>query len=195
MGLTTERKIFLGLACVAGLALVIDQGVWGPKQASSESVLEGSGPSSSPSTGESVAVSSPHKPTSKSAAMILIDRIESLGESKRIESLGSSFSLTRFVEPSPGLPITDGASVMDADEDGLESFPLLTPPVTDLPILSSVMPTQAGGGGAVLDGKLLRVGQVDPNGYRLVLVHARAVLVERGGVQYAIEIPLNSGQE
>ncbi len=192
MGLTTERKIFLGLACVAGLALVIDQGVLGPKRVLAEHATE----DSAPSAGEPASIDPTDEPRGQSAAMILIDRLESLGSSStQTDSLGSSFSLTRLVESSPGLPITDSASAMGQNEDALANFPLVTPSITDLPILSSVMPTQTGGGGAVLGGKLLRVGQTDPNGYRLVLVHARSVLVERDGVQYAIEIPTNSEQE
>jgi len=38
MGLTTERKVFLGLAGVAGLALIIDQGLLGPSEAAAEPV-------------------------------------------------------------------------------------------------------------------------------------------------------------
>ena len=190
MGLTTERKVFLGLVGVAGLALVIDQGFLGPKEASADMFPDAS---ASP---EPELVSTPlDKPAQRPAAMVLIDRLESLGSSDQAESLGSSFSLTKLVEPSVGLPITDGAIVSSPDEDSEGSFPLIAPVAADLPTLSSVMPAKNGGGGAVLGGKLLRVGQVDPNGYRLVLVHARSVLVERDGVQYAIEIPTIYAQE
>ncbi len=189
MGLTTERKVFLGLACVAGLALVIDQGFMGPKQASADIAPA----DSSPPASETVSVPT-SAPAGKPAAMVLIDRLESLALSDQGESLGASFSLTKLVEPSIGLPITDGTSTSEQEEDSTASFPLIAPKANDLPILSSVMPAK-NGGGAVLGGKLLRVGQVDPNGYRLVLVHARSVLVERDGVQYAIEIPTISGHE
>ncbi len=197
MGLTTERKVFLGLACVAGLALVIDQGFLATKQASADTFPEGVPAIDEPQTHPEPT------PTAtaggKPAAMVLIDRLASLGSQGQDGSLGASFSLTRLIEPSPGNPITDAAlaSGQPGDQgEGLESaFPLIAPAAPDLPALSSVMPAKNGGGGAVLGGKLLRVGQIDPNGYRLVLVHERSVLVERDGVQYAIEIPVISGQE
>ncbi len=196
MGLTTERKVFLGLACVAGLALVIDQGFLATKQASADTFPEGMSVSDELQAQPEAAPAT--TPMGKPAAMVLIDRLATIASPDQRASLGSSFSLTRLIEPSPSNPITDAAlaSGQPGEQgEGAESgFPLIAPAAPDLPVLSSVMPAK-NGGGAVLGGKLLRVGQVDPHGYRLVLVHERSVLVERDGVQYAIEIPVTSGQE
>ena len=46
------------------------------------------------------------------------------------------------------------------------------------------------GGGAVVGGKLLRIGEVDSNGYRLIEVKARSVVVERNSTRYTIDIPM-----
>jgi len=188
MGLTTERKVFLGLVGVAGLALFIDQGILGPKEASADPL---------PLTAEAIdeAATTIIQPSAeKPAAAILIDRLLTVSPNKD-GSLGSSFSLTQLIEPSSTEQMSNVQDGAISAETPDTSFPVIAPRADDLPVLSSAMPAANGGGGAVLGGKLLRVGEVDANGYRLVLVHARAVLVERDGVQYAIEIPTISGQE
>lgn len=190
MGLTTERKVFFGLVGIAGLALIIDQGFLGPKEAGAEPL-----PIAAGSTLPVETTSTPQSKPAKPAAMILIDRLESISTSDQSESFGSSFLLTKLIEPSLALPISDEPNEVIQIDTPSGSFPLVAATASDLPVLSSVMPTANGGGGAVLGGKLLRVGQVGPNGYRLVLVHARAVLVERDGVQFAIEIPTIYGQD
>jgi len=184
MGLTTERKVYVGLVAIAGLILIIDQGFLGPKQASADQVPI---PASTSDDAGVVNITPTH--AEKSSAAILIDRLRSKGSSNMSASLGSSFSLAKLIKPHK----STSASTNQGEAVGQESYssdalPMFAPKASDLPVLSSVMPSKTGGG-AVLGGKLVRIGQLAPNGYRLVLVHARSVLVERDGVQYAIEIP------
>lgn len=186
MGLTTERKVFLGLVGVAGLALFIDQGFLGPKEAVADVFPIAAEPIAdlAPSIVDSPA-------TQQAAAAILIDRLKGSVSSDMDGSLGSAFSLTKLIEMETSEQV---AALQDLGSASPDSFPMIAPKATDLPALSAVMPSK-NGGGAVLGGKLLRVGQTGPEGYRLVTVMARAVLVEKDGVQYAIEIPMNLGQD
>ena len=192
MGLTTERKVFLGLAVVAGIALVVDQGFLAPKSASADAIPTNTEliPAPEPSqASEPVGI-----PAGKPASSMLIDRLKDLPSSDIAESFGASFSLGKMIKPPSDGSDQDGQDQLTTQVDEPDSFSGIVSTPDDLPILSSVMPA-ANGGGAVLGGKLLRVGQTSPNGYRLILVHARAVLVERDGVQYAIEMPSISGQD
>jgi len=189
MGLTTERKIFLGLVGIAGIALVIDQGFLGPSEAAAESAsLTLEAIEEMPTEIESQAT--------KPVAAILIDRLGSKVSSDSDGAFGSVFSFNKLIKPSSADPAgnIDGQDSDSQSDESQEAFLIIEPTATDLPALSSVMPAK-NGGGAVLEGKLVRVGEKGPNGYRLILVDARAVLVERDGVQYAIEIPMNIGQD
>ncbi|MDF1808466.1 MAG: hypothetical protein P1U42_02090 [Phycisphaerales bacterium] len=184
MGLTTERKVFLGLVGVAGLALFIDQGFLGPKEASASSEL----PSTSSSAIAPIA-SEPILPTGKPAAEILIDRLRSFGVNDKTQSFDASFSIASMIEQPIVINESNTIETNMNPTSGIAQGSTYVATPTDLPSLSSVMPSP-NGGGAVLGGKLVRVGETGPNGYTLVLVHARAVLVEKDGVQFAIEIPM-----
>ncbi len=189
MGLTTERKIFLGLVAIAGIALVMDQGFLGPSEATAESAsLTLEAIEDMPTPIESQAV--------KPVAAILIDRLGSKVSSNSDGAFGSVFSFNKLITLSSteSAGNIDGQDSDSQSDESQEAFLISAPTATDLPALSSVMPAK-NGGGAVLEGKLVRVGEKGPNGYRLILVDARAVLVERDGVQYAIEIPMNIRQD
>jgi hypothetical protein len=192
MGLTTERKVFLGLAIVAGIALVVDQGILAPKSASADAIPTNM--ESLPTAEPSQASEAISMPAGKPASSMLIDRLKDLPSSDIAESFGASFSLGKMIKPSPNESDQNGQDQIVTQVNDSDSFPDIAPIATDLPTLSAVMPA-ANGGGAVLGGKLLRIGQTGPSGYRLILVHARAVLVERDGVQYAIEMPSISGND
>ena len=189
MGLTTERKVFLGLAGVAGLALIIDQGLLGPSEAAAEPV-----PITIDSIDDSVDPILPSLSIHQPAAAILIDRLQSSPETEVHSILGSVFSLTQVIDPRAIDADANSSASAQQRIESESSFPLIAPPAVDLPVLSSVMPT-TNGGGAVLGGQLVRVGQVGPDGYRLVGVQARSVIVERDSLQYTIEMPLNRGAE
>ena len=167
---------------VAGAALVIDQGFLGPSGASADDIAM-----TADMLVEQEQISEV-QPAAQPAAAILIDRLRSTPDTGSSVSLGSAFSLTKMIGPKDGMSSLQDQQIESTGEQPEVSFPLIAPRAEDLPVLSAVMPS-SNGGGALLGGKLVRVGQVGPNGYLLVLVHARAVLVERDGIQYAIEIP------
>lgn len=198
MGLTTERKVFLGLACVAGLALVIDQGLLGPSEAGAQPTLVGADMAidfTEPIQSQDL-IQSQEVVTISAVLMDRLDGIVSESPSDTTSPLGSVFSLTQLVKPVPAEPVSnDQIQILRTiDQSPESSFPLIAAKPTDLPILTALMPTK-NGGGAVLNGKLLRSGEIDDTGYRLVLVHARSVIVERDGNEYVIEIPMNLSQE
>lgn len=191
MGLSTERKVFLGVMAVAGIAFFVDQGLLGPAGASADMI--------EPQVDSIIAqpaIVTGTEPT-KVAAAVLIDRIKSVSLTSSTDSFGSAFSLTQLVEqPIPAQ--IDGNNDLNEMGQGLSqatssSFPSIAPKATDLPTLSSVMPSKSGGA-AVLGGKLVRVGQVGPAGYRLIGVEARSIVVERDGTQYTIQVPTSSNQ-
>ena len=180
MGLTTERKIFLGLATVAVAALIIDQGVLSPGAASAQS--------SNPIPEQSVAIpliqSTPKAAKSSSPSDLLIKRIESVVKKQSSDvSMDSLFAMTQFASPEQSQNDSDGSDQTE------QAFPVIVAAPTDLPTLSSVMPS-TNGGGAVLSGKLLRIGDVSDSGYRLIQVYKRSVLIEKDHQQYVVELPM-----
>ena len=189
MGLTTERKVFIGIASIAVVALIIDQGILAPGSAVAQSdmptsdVLELS--TALPEAMQSVNGSPP-------ATEQLISRIESaMSENSDEISMSSLFSMTRL--GTPDSPTNDRADDGTKSENN-ESFPNLLSKPTDLPALSSVMPAK-NGGGAVLSGKLLRIGQESANGYRLLDVYKRSALLEKDGQQYIVDLPVTLQSE
>lgn len=191
MGLSTERKVFLGVMGVAGIAFFVDQGLLGPAGVSADT-LEPQGESI---IEQPAIVTGPE--STKVAAAVLIDRLKSGSFTSGSDTFGSAFSLNSLIE-HPSLTQGDSQNglsdlVQAATPESSSSFPSFAPKATDLPTLSSVMPSKSGGA-AVLGGKLVRVGQVGPAGYRLISVEARSILVERDGTQYSIQIPTSSNQ-
>ena len=184
MGLTTERKVFVGILFVAGAALVIDQGFLGPSEASAM-------PPTAPAASDLlITPSSSPAQTSKgstlSMAQVLLDRLGASESSPDVNrSLGSAFSLDQLMQAS--IATTTG----EQNEPSVEpALPTISRDAPDLPALSSVMPSK-NGGGAVLGGKLYRVGQETPEGFILREVRERGVILERDGVTYAVTIPVH----
>ncbi len=188
MGLSTERKVFVALVGVAGLVLVIDRGLLGPGDAAAAAPQAGVGDASA-----AAAAPAPSAASIKPAAAVLIERLRSRvnpgGDAHA--SLGASFSLASLIE-SGGSGID--LSALEQPSKGEASAPraFVPPAASDLPTLSSVMPA-SNGGGAVLGGRLLMVGQTGPGGYKLLGVKARGVVVEKDGRRYSIEIPITGG--
>lgn len=180
MGLTTERKIFLGLAAVAVAALIIDQGILAPGAASAQSDM----PLPEPVASLPIIQAAPRVNKAISPSDLLIKRIQSAakGESGEI-SMDSLFAMTQFA----GAQTPDSEHATQDQEE--QSFPVIVNTPSDLPKLSSVMPS-TNGGGAVLSGKLLRVGDVNDQGYRLLQVYKRSVLIEKDHKQYVVELPM-----
>lgn len=187
MGLSTERKVFIGLAGIAGIALLVDQGLMGPGEASAAAALPDTGSVST------VAPPTPAPEPSKPAAAVLIDRLKSklTATSDPGISLGSSFSLASLIETdSPAIELSTSDLLGPGVVQTQAPAPTHQPGAVDLPVLSAVMPA-ANGGGAVLGGKMLMVGQVGPNGCKLLGVRERGVLVEKDGHRYTIQMPVS----
>ena len=184
---TTERKVFLGLFLLAGAALFIDKGLLSPEGASADSI---------PIAADTISGTAPipgNVLSSKPATAVLIDRLHSKASSDTKGSLASIFSLSMMVGSEDSAQRGDQEPTSHP-EDTQESFPTIAPAPVNLPTLSSVMPTHAGGE-AVLGSKLMRIGERNEDGFTLIQVHARSCVVQRDGVQYTIRMPKILGQD
>lgn len=184
MGLTTERKVFIGILCVAGSALLIDQVVLRPSSAEAMPVATAGlndlliTPTSTPaqaSVGSQLTM-----------AQVLLDRLGEQSTPSQGRSLGSAFTLDQLITTS-----TPGADQSEAggERSAQPALPVLAPAATDLPVLTSVMPSKSGGG-AVLGGKLVQIGQQTQAGFELMEVRERSVILRRDGRLYTLTIPV-----
>ena len=190
MGLTTERKVFIGVLAVASAALIIDQGLLGPKSAEAQDAAPSTELESMQS---STAVSPASISSGISAAELLMKRVQraTKGDAQKQVTIGTSFSLDQLLEPAISMATQQETDTTDqTSPDPVVEAPPLGTQAADLPSISAVMPSSSGGG-AVLNGKLVRVGQVGPNGYQLVQVRERGVLLKRDGLHYTVEIPIH----
>ncbi|MBO6739278.1 MAG: hypothetical protein JJ916_05420 [Phycisphaerales bacterium] len=185
MGLSTERKVFVGVLAVAGVALVIDRGLLGPSEAAATS--EALPVASDIASPEAAPAATPTKP-SATMAQVLMDRLSGVQGDTSGSSLSTAFSLEELL-PSPEELLSSGSE--EAEQPRL-SLPVITPTAPDLPKLSALMPATNGGGGAVLNGKLVRVGDVGPQGFKLIEVRERSVVLGREGTVYQVEMPMNT---
>jgi hypothetical protein len=179
MGLSTERKVFVGLFLVAGGALVIDQAVLGPKSA-------GAGIIDSVATMAEEAISEPieqAKDEAKSTAAELLN--------ERLNSVTDSFASEQSMSSMFGMPSIDELPVtINTQEQSIGSIEPIVQ--TSGPMLSAVMPA-SNGGAAVIDGVLIRSGHTTADGYRLITVRQRSVVLEKEGTEYALTLPAFGG--
>jgi hypothetical protein len=187
MGLTTERKVFFSVLFIAGAALVIDRGVLGPSDASAsaDSLIPSDAFATEPVHASPTAASS--TPSAQTMAQVLMDRLGSIQGDESEHSLSSAFSLEQLVN--------DPGAIADGDAGSIPAeptLPQLIPSETELPDLSSVMPSATSGGGAVLNGELWRVGDVSPEGLKLIEVRERSVVLMREGRTYIVELPMQN---
>lgn len=189
MGLSTERKVFIGILTLAGVALLLDQGLFGPSEASALP-----DPALSPDVTSPVsAASTPNQAPLRSAAQVLMDRLNASAEPHAQASLGSAFSLEQLIEPVMDAVVTPDATGTPTQTAAQQpSLPVIQASAVNLPALSAVMPSNTGGG-AVLGGKLIRVGQTDANGFTLKQVRERGVILERDGRLFSLEMPMQTG--
>jgi hypothetical protein len=188
MGLTTERKIFFGLALVAGASLVVDQAFLSPSGASAAS-LDADQIASMPS--EPI-IASLAKPITKSVTEILNDRLSKASEglSSDIQLDAQASELQRMfaplVKPAPKPEVQQPVRPTQTEVE--PTVPTQSIP-TNMPSLSAVMPSQSGQSGAILNGTLYRVGETTPEGYRLLKVNQRQALVEYNTQQFWLTLP------
>lgn len=187
MGLTTERKIFLGLALVAGASLVVDQTILSPSSAGA-APLDANQVSAMPSEPALAAIA---KPITKSVSEILNERLGSAkGSTGNTEINAQASEIQRMfaplIKPQPS-PVSPKPTIPTQTEVE-PTIPTQTIP-TNMPSLSAVMPSQSGHSGAILNGTLYKVGDTTPEGYRLLKVNQRQVLVEYNSQQFWLTLP------
>lgn len=183
MGLSTERKVFVAVLAVAGAALVIDRGILGPSEATAS--LDASVAEVPVQPGEDAGAPAVPVKKSESMARILMQRIEGIESQTGDQSLSAAFSLEKFMSPT-----TTEQEVQPGthEADTLSMLNIIVSDTPDLPSLTAVMPSN-NGGGAVLNGKLVRVGDTLQSGFKLVEVRERSVILELDGGVYPIQMP------
>ncbi|MFK7760299.1 MAG: hypothetical protein AB8C13_10180 [Phycisphaerales bacterium] len=193
MGLTTERKVFLGLMVVAGASLVIDQAILSPGSASAaplNTVQVNSLP-------DEQLLSSTLQPVTNTVTKILNDRLAQ-SEMKTEDPLQSdaiSRMFSPLIKPKPVIQPAQQSSIVDAtplasiaSQDGPQT-PRIQQLPTNLPSLTGVMPSRSGASGAILNGTMIQTGDSTPTGYRLLKVEQRQVLVEYNDAQIWLKLP------
>ncbi|MBO6513504.1 MAG: hypothetical protein JJ974_06035 [Phycisphaerales bacterium] len=189
MGLTTERKVFLGLMVVAGASLVIDQAILSPSSASAAPL----GDVPLQTSGSESLISSITSPITKSVTDVLNERLSSAQINSNITPEQSQ-ELQQMFAPLLNKQITPPAEQPNTQEAAPEppkvitTEPIHTIP-TNLPNLTAVMPSRSGNSAAILDATLYRVGDTTPAGYTLLKVEKRQVLVRYQDRQYWLVIP------
>lgn len=190
MGLTTERKVFIGLMIVAGASLALDQTILSPNSASAApldtSILQADAPDS--------LLTSITSPITKSVTDILNERLSSTQINTNL-SPEQSQDLQRMFAPlikkSTAPSATDSlktVSITPQPQTVIAQEPEHSIP-TNLPNLSAVMPSRSGQSGAILDATLYRIGETTPQGYTLLKVEQRHVLVSYQNRNYWLVIP------
>lgn len=185
MGLTTERKIFLGLMVIAGGSLIVDQAILSPNSASAAS-LDINQVDSFPNEPILAGIS---EPIAKSVTQILNERLGSAleGQGVNIEPAEFQQMFNPLVKPKAQSSSTKLAEIAP-DREQVAVEPAQQIPV-NMPSLSAVMPSRSGHSGAILNGALYRVGDQTPLGYSLITVEERKVLVEYKGHKYWLTLP------
>lgn len=181
MKLTRERKIYVGVLGV-GLAVLGADRVMGPPSSASASsgVVVGE---------ETAAVPVSSGVQASSVTLVaLADRLEAIraDHAQRADDAAHVGSTDAFrIAPTWRAAISPqtAASEGDADAPGAVAMATSVP----LPKVTVVVQDQAGGM-AVLDGEVLRVGQVSRSGITLVGVERRAVRVLIDGLERTIEL-------
>lgn len=177
MGLSTERKVFLGLFLVAGGALVVDQAFLGPKSAGA-GLIE----SATDLTKEALA-----EPVEQAKQQAKTSAAELLNE--RLSVMTASFASDQPVGSMFGMPTREQLPVaITQDQQGTIADAIPATQSGDLPVLSAAMPAK-NGGGAVIDGVLIRVGGTTEDGFRLITVRQRSVVLQKDGKDYVVALP------
>lgn len=174
MGLSTERKVFLGLFLVAGGALLLDQAVLGPKSAGA-ALLDSVGDLTTEAISE---------PAEQAKQAVRTTAAELLNE--RLSSMTESFTTEASVSSMFGMPSIDELPVSITQDQ--QSIDALIEINDNTPRLSAVMPSSSGGA-AVINGVLVRAGGMTNDGYSLITVEQRSVVIAKDGKEYTVSLP------
>lgn len=171
MGLSRERKIFVGLLGVAGLALVVDMGVLRPSSASASDAPP------APGLVEKVMslAGAPDRGAGEHGGAVLLPA--ALAERlRRVETGDPAISDAFALPPEWTKALQEPAPKASAEPTG----PL---------VLSAVMPSPSGGV-AIINDRPVRVGElVGETGYRLIRITEGTALVQRGDRVVKLELP------
>lgn len=185
MALTRERKVFLGILAAANGVLILDMGVLrGPAGASAAE----SGPIDALISGEDPAgMGSPLDGLRQDLQTGLGDALRAFADAEQLEASSTSEA---FQWP-------EAWKVREVEQAESDSpVPVAT---TAMPEVTSVMPGGRGVGAAVIGGRTVRIGQVEPTlGARLVEVRPSGVVVlQRDGsrIELAIDAPIASASQ
>ncbi len=185
MGLTTERKVFLGLMIIAGASLIVDQAILSPKSAGA-APLDINHIETMPNEPILAGLS---EPITKSVTQILNERLGSVvdGQGATLEPAEFQQMFTPLSKPEVQTTTTQIAEIQPVFAEASTQVQQQIP--VNMPSLSAVMPSRSGHSGAILDGTLYRVGELTADGYRLITVEQRKVLVEYKGHKYWLTLP------
>jgi len=169
MGLSRERKIFVGLLGVAGLALVVDRGVLQPGEVSAKEV-------SLTDTIATLAASAGTPGTGKTdEGAVLLPAM--LAERLNLTGMDGGATTNAFALPASWVPTPRGPG-----PENRGSAPLTLK-------LSAVMPSRTGGI-AIINGATVRVGEeVEHSGYRLARVTEGTAVLEHGDRTLELSLP------
>ena len=184
MGLTTERKIFLALAAVAGASLIVDQAILSPKGAAA-APLDVASIEAQPDEPILAGIA---KPIAKSVTDILNERLseKSSGTSVDLQSTDLQNMFAPLIKPKQQVQQKQVSLTQQAEPVATASSQQIP---ANLPALSAVMPSRSGESGAILNATLYRVGETTPEGYLLLKVDDRRVMVRYQDHEYWISLP------
>ncbi len=118
-----------------------------------------------------------------------MERLEGIQSQQGSNSLSDAFSLEKFM--SEPVKVDDSSIPVEPEERNSLVLDLIAADAPSMPELSAVMPSNKGGG-AVLNGKLVRVGGQVNGGFTLVEVRERSVILELDGRKYPLEMPMQT---
>ncbi len=170
MKLSRERKVYVAILALGGCVLGADRFMGGPSSATASTTKVAAASSES---GDGSAA------PAQARRVALHEHLAQLAVPLDPSSAGKSFQIDRawYAELSP-VDASVATSARSSDSAGREfKAPRVTMVVQD-----------ASGGFAVLDGKVLRIGERTPGGLMLVGIANGIVTVESEGIEYTIPV-------
>lgn len=171
MGMSKERIVFVSLAGIAGAGLMVDRLFLAPDSADASTPASDSGFLSEQIASATGSVQNAIQTTLK-------DKLQGVIEKELAGQAGS-------LQFGPAQAWVQAPQIVSPAAIPGQATQLTLPPANNQPAdplpLTMVMPTSDGGGLAVIGGVRLRVGEVHPDGFRLIKVDARtATIIEDG---------------
>lgn len=180
MAIARERQVFIGLMVIAGAGLMVDRALLGPKSAAAG--VEGSAEPAAMADA-SAAV---REVVGRASAATIATMFERFG-SQGLEGLNFGPEAAWTDREVLGAVI----DVPTSPQVGMTIEPPADPAVARFK-LSLVMPTQTGGV-AVVNGVRMQLGQWHPDGFQLIHVGERSVVLEVDGKSVTVNLPRTGG--